>query len=150
MPQQIAGRFPALNPAEIDNPGKRSVARAVVEHLPNRVEILHNFNWLSRNRDGPIMEGECDVALLDAEYSLLFAKVKRGSLLSDKSKWVREVRGEHRMLTKAPFAQAKGGMHKIVEPVTPSLARIRGYASTRSRRYARCHQQSESALIPTV
>ena len=52
----MAKLFPALNPAEIANAGERTVARALVEHLPNRVEVFHGFNWLSRTRAGTIME----------------------------------------------------------------------------------------------
>ena len=46
----MAKLFPALNPGEIDNPGERVVARALVEQLPDRIEIFHSFNWLGRNR----------------------------------------------------------------------------------------------------
>ena len=89
----MAKLFPALNPADIKNPGERTVARALVEHLPNRVEVFHGFNWLSRNRAGTIMEGECDFVLLDAEHGLLFVEVKGGSLVFDGRQWVRVVRG---------------------------------------------------------
>lgn len=54
----MAKLFPTLNPADISNPGERTVARALVERLPNRVEVFHGFNWLRRNRAGTIVEGE--------------------------------------------------------------------------------------------
>lgn len=44
----MARLFPALDPSDIDNPGERLVARALVEQLPNKVEVFHGFNWLSR------------------------------------------------------------------------------------------------------
>ena len=100
----MAKLFPALDPAEINNPGERTVARALVDRLPNRVEVFHGFNWLSRTRAGTIMEGECDFVLLDAEHGLLFVEVKGGSLLFDGRQWVRVVRGEERLLNKDPFA----------------------------------------------
>ncbi|WP_428101270.1 hypothetical protein [Candidatus Rariloculus sp.] len=59
----MAKLFPALDPAEINNPGERTVARALVERLPNRVEVFHGFNWLSRTRAGTIMEGESAVSV---------------------------------------------------------------------------------------
>ena len=74
----MAKLFPALDPAEIKNQGERTVARALVDHLPSRVEVFHGFNWLSRTRAGTIMEGECDFVLLDAEHGLLFVEVKGG------------------------------------------------------------------------
>ena len=119
----MAKLFPALDPAEINNRGERTVARALVEHLPNRVEVFHGFNWLSRSRGGTIMEGECDFVLLDAEHGLLFVEVKGGSLLFDGRQWVRVVRGEERLLNKDPFAQAQRGMHDIVGLVRDRFGR---------------------------
>jgi hypothetical protein len=102
----VARLFPALNLDEIENPGERSVAQALVEQLPNRVEIFHSFNWLVRDRRGTIQEGESDFVLVDPENGILFVEVKGGSLLFDGREWVREVRGEHRSLNKDPFGQA--------------------------------------------
>lgn len=113
----MARLFPALTPDEIENPGERAVARVLIEQLPNRVEIFHSFNWLSRNRLGTIQEGESDFVLLDPEIGLLFVEVKGGSLLFDGREWVREARGERRSLNKDPFAQAGRGMHGIVDLV---------------------------------
>ncbi len=61
----MARLFPALSPEEIANPGERAVARTLVEQLPNSIEVFHSFNWLGRNRQGTLMEGECDFVLLD-------------------------------------------------------------------------------------
>ena len=109
--------FPALNPEEIQNPGERAVARVLVEQLPRRVEVFHSFNWLARDRRGTIQEGECDFVLLDRQRGVLFVEVKGGSLVFDGREWVREVRGEMRLLSKDPFAQATRCMHDIIELV---------------------------------
>ncbi len=109
--------FPALNPEEIQNPGERAVARVLVEQLPRRVEVFHSFNWLARDRRGTIQEGECDFVLLDRQRGVLFVEVKGGSLVFDGREWVREVRGEMRLLNKDPFAQATRCMHDIIELV---------------------------------
>ena len=119
----MAKLFPSLTPAEIQNPGERTVARALVDHLPNRVEVFHGFNWLTRSRAGTIQEGECDFVLLDANHGLLFVEVKGGSLLFDGRQWVRIVRGEERLLNKDPFAQAQRGMHDIVGLVRDQFGR---------------------------
>ena len=119
----MAKLFPALTPSEIANPGERTVARALIEHLPNRVEVFHGFNWLTRSRAGTIQEGECDFVLLDADRGLLFVEVKGGSLLFDGRQWVRDVRGELRLLNKDPFAQAQRGMHDIVGLVRSQFGR---------------------------
>ena len=113
----MATLFPALDPSTIENPGERFVAEALVEQLPSRVEVFHSFNWLSRNRHGTLMEGECDFVLLDSERGLLFVEVKGGSLVFDGREWVREVRGERRALNKDPFSQAQRAMHDIVDLV---------------------------------
>ena len=113
----MAKLFPALNPGEIDNPGERVVARALVEQLPDRIEIFHSFNWLGRNRQGTIMEGECDFVLLDPDNGVLFVEVKGGSLLFDGQEWVREIHDQRQSLNKDPFAQAQRGMHDIMELV---------------------------------
>ena len=119
----MAKLFPALSPGDIENHGERTVARALVDHLPDRVEVFHGFNWLSRSRAGTIMEGECDFVLLDANHGLLFVEVKGGSLLFDGRQWVRIVRGEERLLNKDPFAQAQRGMHDIVGLVRDQFGR---------------------------
>ena len=119
----MAKLFPALTPSEIANPGERTVARALIEHLPNRVEVFHGFNWLTRSRAGTIQEGECDFVLLDANHGLLFVEVKGGSLVFDGRQWVRMVRGEERLLNKDPFAQAQRGMYDIVGLVKNQFGR---------------------------
>lgn len=113
----MARLFPALDPADIENPGERSVAQALVEQLPNKVEVFHSFNWLSRGRHGTLQEGECDFVLLDPDRGLLFVEVKGGSLVFDGREWVREVGAERRTLNKDPFSQAQRAMHDIVELV---------------------------------
>ena len=110
--------FPELNPDEIENSGERAVARALVEQLPNRIEIFHSFNWLGRNRHGTLMEGECDFVLLDRNSGLLFVDVKGGSLVFDGSDWTRKDGRAFRLLNKDPFAQARQSMHEIVSLVT--------------------------------
>ncbi|MDE0628170.1 MAG: NERD domain-containing protein [Bryobacterales bacterium] len=109
--------FPALHPDEIQNPGERAVARVLVEQLPRRVEVFHSFNWLARDRRGTIQEGECDFVLLDRKRGVLFVEVKGGSLVFDGREWVREVRGEMRLLNRDPFAQATQCMHDIIDLV---------------------------------
>ena len=55
--------------------------------------------------------------LLDRKRGDLCAEVKGGSLVFDGREWVREVRGEMRLLNKDPFAQATQCMHDIVDLV---------------------------------
>ncbi|MDE0178977.1 MAG: NERD domain-containing protein [Gammaproteobacteria bacterium] len=114
----MARLFPKIRPEDIGNPGERSVARALLEQLPRRVEVFHGFNWLARNARATLLEGECDFILLEPEKGLLFVEVKGGSLVFDGEKWVRQVGSERRELNKDPFAQAQRGMHDIVDIVS--------------------------------
>ena len=50
------------------------------------------------------------------------AEIKGGSLLFDGRQWLRDVRGEHRLLNKDPFAQTQRGMYDDVELVKTSMA----------------------------
>jgi hypothetical protein len=122
----MARLFPALDPSDIDNPGERLVARALVEQLPNKIEVFHGFNWLSRNRQGTLIEGECDFVLLDPERGLLFVEVKGGALIFDGREWVREVGTERRTLNKDPFSQAQRAMHDLIELVKRRFPRAGG------------------------
>ena len=116
----MARLFPKIEPDEIGNPGERAVARALVEQLPRRVEVFHGFNWLTRDRHGTLLEGECDFILLEPEKGLLFVEVKGGSLVFDGERWVRQVGSQRRELNKDPFAQAQRGMYDIVNIVKRS------------------------------
>ena len=113
----MANLFPKVKPDDIQNSGERSVARALIEQLPRRVEVFHSFNWLARSSRGTLLEGECDFILLEPEKGLLFVEVKGGSLLFDGEKWVREVGTQRREINKDPFEQAQRAMHDIVDIV---------------------------------
>ena len=113
----MANLFPKVKPDDIQNSGERSVARALIEQLPRRVEVFHSFNWLARSSHGTLLEGECDFILLEPEKGLLFVEVKGGSLAFDGEKWVREVGTQRREINKDPFEQAQRAMHDIVDIV---------------------------------
>lgn len=113
----MARLFPRIDPEDIENPGERSVAKALLEQLPRRVEVFHSFNWLAKTASGKFEEGECDFILIEPESGLLFVEVKGGSLVFDGTRWIRH-RGRHRReLNKDPFAQAQTAMHEIVNIV---------------------------------
>lgn len=116
----MARLFPKINPSEIENPGERKVAQALVEQLPSRVEVYHSFHWMGDGRRGTVVEGECDFVVLDPENGLLFVEVKGGSLDFDpeRMEWHRTTpRGEKRLLGKDPFEQVRKSMHEIVDRI---------------------------------
>lgn len=120
----MARLFPKIEPSEIENPGERKVAEALVAQLPNRVEIFHSFNWLGTDSRGTLAEGECDFVILDPTSGLLFVEVKGGSLEFDPGamEWRRVLpSGETRKLGKDPFDQARRSMHEIVDRVFKEL-----------------------------
>ena len=125
----MARLFPKIDPSEIQNPGERKVAEALVSQLPSRVEIFHGFHWMGDGRKGTVVEGECDFVVLDPEYGLLFVEVKGGSLSFDPAKmeWRREAfRGESRLLGKDPFEQVRKSMHELVDRVISELPGAKG------------------------
>ena len=116
----MARLFPKIDPSEIENPGERKVAQALVGQLPSRVEIFHSFHWMGDGRKGTAVEGECDFVILDPEQGLLFVEVKGGSLDFDpeRMEWHRTTpRGEMRLLGKDPFEQVRKSMHEIVDRI---------------------------------
>ncbi len=116
----MARLFPKIDPSEIENPGERKVAQALVGQLPSRVEIFHSFHWMGDGRKGTVVEGECDFVILDPEEGLLFVEVKGGSLDFDpeRMEWHRTTpRGERRLLGKDPFEQVRKSMHEIVDRI---------------------------------
>ncbi len=116
----MARLFPKIDPSEIENPGERKVAQALVGQLPSRVEIFHSFHWMGDGRKGTVVEGECDFVILDPENGLLFVEVKGGALDFDpeRMEWTRTTpRGEKRLLGKDPFEQVRKSMHEIVERI---------------------------------
>lgn len=120
----MARLFPKIDPAEIENPGERKVAKALVEQLPSRVEIFHSFHWMGDGRKGNLVEGECDFVVLDPENGLLFVEVKGGSLEfdSEQMEWHRTTpRGEKRLLGKDPFEQVRKSMHEIVDRIIAAM-----------------------------
>lgn len=70
----MARLFPKIDPDDIENPGERSVAKALLEQLPRRVEVFHSFNWLGRTATDTFVEGECDFILIEPENGLLFVE----------------------------------------------------------------------------
>ena len=120
----MARLFPKIDPSEIDNPGERRMAEALVSQLGSRVEVFHAFHWLGSGRTGTLMEGECDFVVLDPASGLLFVEVKGGSLEfePDSMEWLRiSPTGERRLLNKDPFEQARRSMHEIVDRIRKVL-----------------------------
>ena len=116
----MARLFPKIDPSEIENPGERKVAQALVGQLPSRVEIFHSFHWMGDGRKGTVVEGECDFVLLDPENGLLFVEVKGGALDFDPERmvWTRTTpSGDKRLLGKDPFEQVRKSMHEIVDRI---------------------------------
>lgn len=116
----MARLIPKIDPSDIENPGERKVAQALISQLPSRIEIFHSFHWMGDGRHGTVVEGECDFVILDPENGLLFVEVKGGSLEFDPATmvWSRTVpSGNKRLLGKDPFEQVRKSMHEIVDRV---------------------------------
>lgn len=120
----MARLFPKIDPSEIENPGERKVAEALVGQLGSQVEVFHGFHWMDASRKGTLVEGECDFVVLDPANGLLFVEVKGGSLEFDPvgMEWLRVLSsGVTRSLGKDPFEQARKSMHRIVDLIRAAL-----------------------------
>lgn len=120
----MARLIPRIKPADIKNPGERRVAEALLAQLPSGVEVFHSFAYLSTNTQGKAIEGECDFVVLDPDHGLLFVEVKGGALSWDPARgvWRRVTPGGHTVeLNKDPVAQARQGMHEVVDRIRVGL-----------------------------
>ncbi len=120
----MARLIPKIDPSEIENPGERRFAKALVEELPKKVWIFHSFNWLGENLGGKLLEGECDFVVLDPDNGMLFIEVKGGSLEFDpqEMEWLRvNSMGQRRVINKNPFDQVRRNMHEIENRVKKNL-----------------------------
>ena len=125
----MARLFPKIDPSEIENPGERKVAEALVSQLPSRVEVFHSFNWLGTNRADKLVEGECDFVVVDPANGMIFVEVKGGSLEFDpeRMEWLRVFpTGRHQTINKDPFEQARTSMHEVLERVKNELPLFSG------------------------
>ena len=81
----MAKLIPKIHPNEIDNPGERKIATALIEQLPTKVEVFHSFQWLDlqnrrneKSQNQRLQQGECDFVVLHPDLGLLFIEVKGG------------------------------------------------------------------------
>ena len=79
----MAKLIPKIHPKEIDNPGERIIATALIEQLPTKVEVFHSFQWLNlqnrtneKSQNQRLQQGECDFVILHPDLGLLFIEVK--------------------------------------------------------------------------
>ena len=120
----MARFIPFVDPSEIHNKSERKVAQAIESQLPNRVSVIHSFNWIKRPRTGPLIEGECDFIVLDPEFGLLFLEVKGGILGFDSESlvwWRADSSREKHELEKDPVEQVQRNMYEIVERIKENL-----------------------------
>ena len=116
----MAKLIPTIDPSEIENPGERKIAIALIEQLPAKVEVFHSFQWISlkahkigRTEKLKYQQGECDFVVLNPEFGILFIEVKGGSLKynPEKYQWFRENKGKLTTLNKDPVDQVRNNMY---------------------------------------
>ena len=113
-----------IDPSEIDNPGERKVAEALVSQLASRIEVFHGFHWLGASRKGTLVEGECDFVVLDPASGVLFVEVKGWCSSLTPIVWsggacCRTAR--RACLAKVRIEQARRSMHEIVNRIRGEL-----------------------------
>ena len=122
----MAKLIPKIHPNEIDNPGERKIATALIEQLPTKVEVFHSFQWLDlqnrrneKSQNQRLQQGECDFVVLHPDLGLLFIEVKGGMLTYDAEnfQWFRVVGSKERVLNRDPFDQVRNNMYAILKHV---------------------------------
>jgi len=122
----MAKLIPKIHPNEIDNPGERKIATALIEQLPTKVEVFHSFQWLDlqnrrneKSQNQRLQQGECDFVVLHPDLGLLFIEVKGGMLTYDAEnfQWFRVVGSEMRQINKNPFEQVRNNMYVLLKTV---------------------------------
>lgn len=123
----MARLIPNVDVETIKVKPERDVARALVQHLPNDVIVLHSYPWLhagrnKRNVSPTLYEGEVDFLVIWPDEGLLFIEVKGGAIdyLANERRWIR-VLGTRDKLIKDPFEQARSSHHKIVGDIRKKL-----------------------------
>lgn len=114
----MAKLIPSINPKEINNPGERLVAEALVCQLNADVLVYHSFPWLRREDHGrrqPLRPGEADFVIIDPKLGLLVLEVKGGRLAYQPAECRYErVTDEGRVKEiQDPFEQAKKSVFVI-------------------------------------
>ncbi len=120
----MAKLLPKISPSEIQNSSERKVAEELIKQLPDGVLVIHSFNWLSEQKSGRLIEGECDFVLIDPSQGILFIEVKGGYIKYDQevNAWQRTLRaGQVENLNKDPTGQVRNSMYVIVDTLKEKL-----------------------------
>jgi hypothetical protein len=118
----MARLIPKIDPEDIQEPGERTVARALVAQLPDDCVIYHGLRWLrpeqSRQADKLYLQpGEVDFIVVHPDHGVLVLEVKGGPLEYDekRERWGRREEGKTRLkqVKEDPFTQAERNQHSV-------------------------------------
>lgn len=118
----MARLIPSIDPEDIQEPGERSVARALVAQLPDDCVIYHSFRWLrpepSRETDKLYLQpGEIDFIIVHPDHGVLVLEVKGGPLEYDQQRahWGRRQEGKQRLkkVKEDPFTQVERNKYTV-------------------------------------
>ena len=119
----MARMIPLLSEEQLRAFPSRAEARfyeACRDQLPDEVAVIYSANWIYRNPQGRLKEGEADFTILFPEAGVLAIEVKGGGVAFDASsgKWHSVNRHGQRHEIKDPFKQASNERHALLDQLT--------------------------------
>lgn len=85
--------------------------------------IFYSLNWNTRQKNGKILWGEADFAILNKNYGLLVIEVKSGGIEYKDGNWIQtrlDNNEKHKM--KNPFTQADKSKYKFIDLIENTLS----------------------------
>ncbi len=119
----MARMIPLLSEEQLRAFPSRAEARfyeACRDQLPDEVAVIYSANWIYRNPQGRLKEGEADFTILFPDAGVLAIEVKGGGVTFDapSGKWHSVDRHGQRHEIKDPFKQASNERHALLDQLT--------------------------------
>lgn len=119
----MARMIPALTAEQLRAFRSRAEARfyeVCQEQLPDDVVVIYSAEWIYRDQQGRVREGEADFTILIPQSGVFAVEVKGGGVAFDASagKWYSVDRTSQRNLIKDPFKQASSERHALLYQLT--------------------------------
>ena len=119
----MAQMIPVLTEGQLRAFRSRAEARfyeVCRDQLPNNVVVIHSVEWIYRDQQGRVREGEADFTILIPQSGVFAVEVKGGGIVYDAlaGKWYTVDRTGQRNAIKDPFKQASSERHALLYQLT--------------------------------
>ncbi len=118
----MATLIPNIDVKDIENPGERDVAKALVDQLAADVLVYHSIGWLQKQEHKNtgveyLQPGEMDFVIVDPKKGLLVLEVKSSEIRYDSMahKWKQKDRARGTWHSIDPFNQAEKNKYALLD-----------------------------------